>query len=172
MQSQPEPASLKPFGQVSLDRMTLCVVVVVVDRGTFLEESLFFFLSFHCMSSAVAPVLQKNSKVSKWIHRQCQGILSGLFFKPEAASRDPRPSLTSAQHQGESSVSALWASPSAAAVFRISQGPDSHCGLLLVLKMGLTLCCHPKKTIQVSSPQDFSNMVVRKQQINQRQLNE
>lgn len=30
------------------------------------------------MSSAVAPVL--NSKVSKWIHRQCQGILSGFFL--------------------------------------------------------------------------------------------
>lgn len=59
MQSQPEPASLKPFGQVSLDRMTLfvVVVVVVVDRGTFLEERLFFFFfSLHeqCSSTCFA----------------------------------------------------------------------------------------------------------------------
>lgn len=58
MQSQPEPASFKPFGQVSLDRMTLCVVVVVVDRGTFLEERLFFFFLFllheQCSSTCFA----------------------------------------------------------------------------------------------------------------------
>lgn len=110
------------------------LLLLLLTGGLFWNVSLFPFFFFHCMSSAVAPVLQKNSKVSKWIHRLYQGILSGLCFFwhcifflllfvcfwwgggywSEAASRDRSPSLTSAQHEGESSVSALLTSPSAA----------------------------------------------------------